>query len=580
MTDLAKLVVKLEAESARLRSDLDKANNKLSRFEKSSGKAGRALKNMAKVGAAALIGLAGTLTVLTKKSLDLADKIGKLSQSTGLSTETLSRLRYQSDLTGSSFDEITKGVTRLQRSMYDAEQGLRTQSDAFDKLGVSVTDNDGNLRDTEETMLEVADRFAQMEDGAEKAALAQVLFGRAGSKMIPFLNNGRDGLKAMAEEADSLGITMDGKLTAAAERTNDNMTRIKTAMEGVFLRVMAQALPNIEAFTKKLVAWSKESDNVERVMTRINNAMKAASTVATVLSRVLDLVGKKMGAVAAQAALMFQGDFKGAATVWKQGNLDALETVMGTVEDLQKIWDDTANNIEAKSDQTGKKLASPITEANSVIDMGVDVARTQISDWEKTLETAVKKSDQIAKKLQDRFDNLTTGPTSSETSVLDVSIIELNAQKALDSGDIDGATKSIMRAYDILDQMKDAGSESSLVIDGLAHRLKAVGDQISERNLADIEARVLVDTDSVMQQLQEGNVAMQKLLDENPLVQRLVIDQSQIPSAASQVENGNNLQPVNLNLPNGDTMQMYGDSAGVDSWQRQFTREASKRGKR
>lgn len=580
MTDLAKLVVKLEAESARLQKDLDKANNKLGRFEKNAGRANKALKNMAKVGGAALVGLAGTLTILTKKSLDLADKIGKLSQSSGLSTETLSRLRYQSELTGSSFDEITKGVTRLQRSMYDAEQGLKTQSDAFDKLGVSVTDSDGNLRDTEETMLEVAERFSQMEDGAEKAALAQVLFGRAGSRMIPFLNSGKEGLKAMADEADALGITMSGELTAAAERTNDNMTRIKTAMEGVFLRVMAQALPRIEEFTKKLVAWSKESGNVERTMTGINNAMKVAATVWTVLSRALEVVGKKLGAAAAQTALIFEGDFKGAATVWKQSNIDAIDTVADGLADLQKTWDDTANNIEAQSSQTGKKLASPITEANNVVGMGVDVARTQISDWEKTLETAVKKSDQLAKKLQDRFDNLAAGSASSETSVLDVSIIELNAQKALDSGDIDGATKSIMRAYDILDQMKDAGSESSLVIEGLAQRLKAVGDQISERNLADIEARVLVDTDAVMQQLQQGNAALQKMLDENPLVQKLLIDQSQIPTAPQKVENGNNLQPVNLNLPNGETMQMYGDATGVDSWQRQFAREASKRGKR
>lgn len=580
MTDLAKLVVKLEAESARLQKDLDKANNKLGRFEKHARKSGMALKNMAKIGGAALVGLAGTLTVLTKKSLDLADKIGKLSQSSGLSTETLSRLRYQSELTGSSFDEITKGVTRLQRSMYDAEQGLKTQSDAFDKLGVSVTDNDGKLRDTEETMLDVADRFAQMENGAEKAALAQVLFGRAGAGMIPFLNNGRDGLKAMADEADALGITLSGDLTAAAERTNDNMTRIKTAMEGVFLRVMAQALPHIEEFTKSMVAWSKETGNVERVLSGISRVIKITATAAVLLSTAFDDAGKRLGALVAAAERWFAWDFSEAAYIVDQSMKDTTEIWSSGLKNIEKIWDNTANNIEAKSSQTGKKLASPIAEANNVVEMGVDVARTQINDWEKTLETAVKKSDQLAKKLQARFDNLASGSASSETSVLDVSIIELNAQKALDSGDIDGATKSIMRAYDILDQMKDAGSESSLVIEGLAQRLKAVGDQISERNLADIEARVLVDTDSVMQQLQQGNAALQKMLDENPLVQRLLIDQSQVPTAASQVENSNALRAVNLNLPSGDTLNVYGNQDDVDYWQRQFAREASKRGKR
>jgi hypothetical protein len=84
----------------------------------------------------------------------------------------------------------------------------------------------------------------------------------------------------------------------------------------------------------------------------------------------------------------------------------------------------------------------------------------------------------------------------------------------------------------------------------------------------------------VIQQLQQGNQAMQKLLDENPLVQKLIIDQSRIPTAAQQVSNGNQMRPVNLNLPGGETMQVYGNQDDVDSWQRQFSREATKRGKR
>jgi hypothetical protein len=50
MTDLAKLVVKLEAESAKLHKDLDRANKKLSKFEKHTGRAGKALTSLAKIG--------------------------------------------------------------------------------------------------------------------------------------------------------------------------------------------------------------------------------------------------------------------------------------------------------------------------------------------------------------------------------------------------------------------------------------------------------------------------------------------------------------------------------------------------
>jgi hypothetical protein len=464
--------------------------------------------------------------------------------------------------------------------MYDAEQGLRTQSDAFDALGVSVSGSDGKLRDTEEVMLDVADRFAQMENGAQKAALAQVLFGRAGAKMIPFLNNGRDGLEAMRKEADELGITMSGRLTKAAEATNDNLTRLRTAMEGVYLRVMEKALPKLVEITKRMVAWSKESGNVEKMMQSVNAAMKVATTVWTVLSTALEVVGKKLGAIAAQASLVFEGDFKGAGRVWKESNLDAINGVSEGIEELQNIWDDTADKIEGGAGSTGSQLAAPIKAAQDIIEASIKATTDKLSTMESELEKAAKKSDSLSKKFQERFDNVTTPDASSQSSVLDVSILELNAEKALEKGDIDGATKSINRAFDVLDKMKDAGSESGIVLQGMAEKLKAVGDQISQKSLADVEAKVLVDTDGVLQQLQQGNQAMQKLLDENPLVQKLIIDQSRIPTAAQQVSNGNQMRPVNLNLPGGETMQVYGNQDDVDSWQRQFSREATKRGKR
>ncbi|RLA58681.1 MAG: hypothetical protein DRQ89_15075, partial [Epsilonproteobacteria bacterium] len=302
MTDLAKLVVKLEAESAKLHRDLDKANKKLLTFGGIAKKAGRALRGLATIGGAALGALGVAMGVMLKKTLALADRIGKLSQTTGLSVEHLSRLRFQAELTGTNFEELTKGVVKFQRSMYDAQQGLATQRDAFEDLGITLTDNQGNLRETEAVMGDMADAFSKMEDGAKKSALAQVLIGRAGSKMIPFLNEGREGLKAMADEADALGITLDGKLTAAAEATNDNLSRLKAGLEGVFLRVMAKALPKLEEFTKQLVAWVKNSDNVAKAMEKINIFMKTMATIGAVISGVLKLIGEAFGAMAAAAS--------------------------------------------------------------------------------------------------------------------------------------------------------------------------------------------------------------------------------------------------------------------------------------
>ncbi|MCP5018059.1 MAG: hypothetical protein GY938_22715, partial [Ketobacter sp.] len=124
MTDIAKLTVKMEAESAKLHRDLDKANKKLGKFEKRAKSAGKALKNFAKVGAGAMVVVTAGALKMTKNVMDAADRIGKLHIATGISTESLSRLGYMAELTGANFDTLVKGFRKLQRSMYDSNEGL------------------------------------------------------------------------------------------------------------------------------------------------------------------------------------------------------------------------------------------------------------------------------------------------------------------------------------------------------------------------------------------------------------------------------------------------------------------------
>ena len=68
-------------------------------------------------------------------------------------------------------------------------KGTGPAADAFGRLGVSVTDANGKVRETDQVMLDLADKFQQMPDGTEKAALASQIFGeRLGSELIPMLN--------------------------------------------------------------------------------------------------------------------------------------------------------------------------------------------------------------------------------------------------------------------------------------------------------------------------------------------------------------------------------------------------------
>lgn len=582
MADLAKLVVRLEAESAKLHRDLDRSNKKLSKFERNAKRAGKALKAFGKIGVAGLASTSVVLGVMARKTLDLADRIGKLSQTTGLSSEQLSRLRYQAELSGSNFAVLTKGVVKFQRAMYDANNGLATQADAFGELGIAVANNDGTLRKTEDVMGDLAESFKGMEDGAKKSAIAQVLIGRAGAEMIPFLNAGRDGLKEMADEADALGITMDGKLTSAAERTNDNLSRIKTALEGVFLRVMAQAMPRIEEFTKALVRWVKDGDKVAETVTFIGNAMKTVATVATIVGGLLEIVGRGIGAMAAAASFAIEGDFSKALQVMQDGTRSSVYSVLETVEKVKQTWIKFPAEIAAQADDAGKKIASPVVAAEKIVEMAVKDIEKGIKKAQKALEAGAKAAADISKKFEARHQAVIAPEFDIEkANTIDVGFLELQAKQAIKAGDIDGAIAKLDSAFDILDHMKEAGTQSSLVLEGLSTSLRNVGEEISDEKMAQIEAKVGVDIEAYKEAVLSGSDEMQALLDANPLVQNIVINSDLIPNSASQsVSNQNSLTPVQLTLPSGETRLVYGDAAGVDQWQRDLAIEATKRGTR
>jgi len=600
MTDLAKLVVKLEAESAKLHKDLDRANKKLGRFERSAGGAGKAIKQMAAVSGVALGLVAGGVIAMGKSMLDAADKIGKLSQSTGLASETLSRLKYMSELSGVSFEQLTKGVGRLQRSMYDANSGLKTQADAFTALGVSVTDANGNLRSSESVMLDVADKFQQMKDGAEKAALAQILFGKAGVSMIPFLNQGRAGIKAMADEADALGITMSGKLTAAAERTNDNLTRLSTAIQGVFLRVMEQALPYIEDMTKAMVKWAKEPGKVAEAMIFLNDVLKVFRSTGIIISTIFEALGRSIGATAAAMMSVAKGEFKQAFNIIQMAAEDNAKTYKEAVESMAHVWEEMPKKIESKAKDVGEKMASPIIEADKQIGKTKADIDKKIDAIKNKLLSAKDEAKSINKEFADRASNLAGGKKEEKDprklNVLDVSLMQRQSERALNNGDFDGALDKARQAFDLLDKMKEAGVESDIVLRGMGERLKGLGEKIGSEKIAKIPMQYTADLQSAEAAAAWANNIAQQWLDKHPLVQKIVTEQapvgitdnaptgikpSSVPNESTQKqETKSPLQPVNVTMPNGSTVPFYGDKAAVDQLLRDISRESLKRGAR
>ncbi len=185
-------------------------------------------------GALGLIISGGAFVGLVKGAIDSADAFGKMSDQTGIAANTLQAYVNAGKLAGVSQETIDKGLRRLAQSMREADQGVATYKDSFDSLGISVRGTDGTFKTSEQVLGEVADKFATMENGATKAAIAMEIFGRSGASLINLLNGG-------AASLEEFNYEVSENFAQNAEFFNDQIAVLAIQFDG-FRKQLADAL--------------------------------------------------------------------------------------------------------------------------------------------------------------------------------------------------------------------------------------------------------------------------------------------------------------------------------------------------
>ena len=208
------------------------------------------------------LSVAGFATMI-KSAIDAADHLNKLSQKIGISVEALSTLRFAAQLSDVSLETLQKGIKGLSQNITEANTGIGDGAQVFDALGVSVKNADGSMKSTEAVLLQVADVFANLEDGAVKTALAVKLFGKSGMDMIPFLNQGAAGINQLTAEAERLGLKLTTETARSAEAFNDNLTALKASSSSLGIALARDFLPELTNITNAMREAANEAGTLK-----------------------------------------------------------------------------------------------------------------------------------------------------------------------------------------------------------------------------------------------------------------------------------------------------------------------------
>ena len=226
--------------------------------------AGQAMRGISTAAAA----VSASIGALTVKSGQWADDINTMSKIYGIGTEELQKYSLAANLVDVSVETIAKSHIKLEKSMYSAQSGSASAIAAFDKLGVSITNADGSLRDGDAVWQETITALGQMTNETERDALAMQVMGKSAAELNPLIEDGGETYKQLAETMAQYGLDfIDQETLDKANQFNDSLDTIKATGALAFQQLgttlaayLAPAMEKVVDVVGRIAEWLTSLD--------------------------------------------------------------------------------------------------------------------------------------------------------------------------------------------------------------------------------------------------------------------------------------------------------------------------------
>lgn len=470
---LGTLTIDIAANLARLESDLGKANRLSQKFAEDQQKRYARIGKM--LGAAVATFATGAFAGWIKESIDAADAAAETAQSIGITVEAYQSLSYAASTAGVEQESLTGALTKFNKTIAQAAAGGKKQAEAFGDLGLNVRDANGDLKDADKLLLEVADKFQGYADGANKTAVAQDLFGKSGAKLVPLLNSGKQGITDLMTEAQKLGLVMSAENAAAADQFNDSLTALDGIGRGMANNLAADLLPALNDITGLMLDLADNSDTAAESSSGLGDVLKGLTAIAISLGAQIQAEATDLAGLAAAAVQFGSGEFAAAAETMKQASADVDAIEAKAAERIDKLYDGSFRKDGEAAAETAKKFRVELERQNVEVDKGAQAAQKAAEAIDKQVEALKEQA-------------ATVGMTTTQTTLYKL------AQ--------DGATKSQLESAAAALAIVDAYDQSQKAVKDQTERLEAF-KRVQESTFTDGQ-KILLDYQTSVETLRES----------------------------------------------------------------------------
>jgi hypothetical protein len=249
MADIGTLVVRMAADSAQMRSELDRVKGELKKTDSGVSALSGAFKNLG--GIVATFSMAAVVT----QAMQAAGALNDTAVKTGMSVDALQRLQFAATLSGGSLEGVSGAVARMQKALVGAEEGGKEAVAALDRLGLSAQQILALAPDKQ--FEAIAQKIAAIEDPAERTTAAMALFGRSGAELIPTLvalgANGEE----VAAQLSAIGGPVSAQAIANVDTLGDQLDVLTTGAKNTAIELTALASTILVPLLRETNEWIK-----------------------------------------------------------------------------------------------------------------------------------------------------------------------------------------------------------------------------------------------------------------------------------------------------------------------------------
>lgn len=284
---------------------------------------------------------------MIEEAAELAVKLERTSQMTGITAERLAELGEAAELSYVPVDQLNIAFRRLSISLTDAHS---KGAQAMAAMGLDIKSFHG---DADKALTAIAEKFASFKDDANKSALAIEIFGRGGLAMIPLLNN----LAETTEKVKELGQTMTNEQKTTMLEYEQAMIRLKITSDGFSRQIATETAPAIATLADAFTIAIREGERVNVVAELIAGTMRFLATVILVVKLAFEIAADVVVAFANTAIAAFGTVGKLWTDFWHMDKdalkKDATEGLAG----IREAWHSTADMMLEDAKRTDEAIA-------------------------------------------------------------------------------------------------------------------------------------------------------------------------------------------------------------------------------